>query len=106
MPNTLNLASFFRDFTDSTKKIRMVIGYDSMADEMGSGERCSVERALSETWEVAQTWTSRSGPAAFNVANRIISNTAINTLNTSHTTRPGWLWVRRAKKLLQASDPA
>jgi len=89
MPNQINLASFFRDFTDPTQSIRMVIGYDSMADEMGSGERCSVERALSETWEVAQTWTSRSGPAAFNVANRIISNTAISISPAGWTNKTG-----------------
>ena len=35
-----------------------------------------------------------------------ISSTAISTLNTTHTTRPGWLWVSRAKKLDQASEPA
>ncbi|EWS53809.1 hypothetical protein X551_03399 [Methylibium sp. T29] len=35
-----------------------------------------------------------------------ISISAIAVLNTIHTTRPGWLWVRRAKKLLQASEPA
>ena len=28
------------------------------------------------------------------------------TLKTSQTTRPGWLWVRREKKLLHASEPA
>ncbi len=28
------------------------------------------------------------------------------TLNTSHTTRPGWEWVRREKKFDQASEPA
>ena len=36
----------------------------------------------------------------------VISSTAISTLNTSHTTRPGWLCVSRAKKLDQASEPA
>ena len=36
----------------------------------------------------------------------VINSTAINTLNTNHTTRPGWLWVSRAKKLDQASEPA
>ena len=35
-----------------------------------------------------------------------ISMKAISVLNTTHTTRPGWLCVRREKKLLQASDPA
>ena len=35
-----------------------------------------------------------------------ISITAISTLNTSQTTRPGWLWVSRAKKLDHASEPA
>jgi hypothetical protein len=28
------------------------------------------------------------------------------TLNTSQTTRPGWLWVRREKKFDQAIEPA
>ncbi|MNV13233.1 hypothetical protein D3C71_1038640 [compost metagenome] len=36
----------------------------------------------------------------------VISKVAINTLNTSHTTRPGWLRVTRAKKLDHASEPA
>ena len=35
-----------------------------------------------------------------------ISISAIAVLKTIQTTRPGWLWVRRAKKLLQASEPA
>ena len=35
-----------------------------------------------------------------------ISNSAIATLNTSQTTRPGWLWVRREKKFDQAIEPA
>ena len=35
-----------------------------------------------------------------------ISSTAIGTLNTSQTTRPGWLWVRREKKFDQAIEPA
>ena len=35
-----------------------------------------------------------------------ISMKAIRVLNTTQTTRPGWLCVRREKKLLQASDPA
>ena len=35
-----------------------------------------------------------------------ISMKAISVLNTTHTTRPGWLCVRREKKLLQASEPA
>src|SRR5919206_4085646 len=35
-----------------------------------------------------------------------ISINAISVLNTTHTTRPGWLWVSRAKKFDQASDPA
>ena len=30
----------------------------------------------------------------------------IRVLNTTQTMRPGWLWVRRAKKFDQASDPA
>ena len=35
-----------------------------------------------------------------------ISKNAMRVLNTTQTTRPGWLWVRREKKLLQASEPA
>ncbi len=35
-----------------------------------------------------------------------ISMNAISVLNTTHTTRPGWLCVMREKKLLQASEPA
>jgi hypothetical protein len=35
-----------------------------------------------------------------------ISISAISVLNTIHTTRPGWLCVTRAKKLLQARLPA
>ena len=35
-----------------------------------------------------------------------ISISAIRVLNTIHTTRPGWLCVTRAKKLLQARLPA
>ena len=35
-----------------------------------------------------------------------ISKKAIKVLNTTQTTRPGWLCVRREKKLLQASEPA
>ena len=35
-----------------------------------------------------------------------ISMKAISVLNTTHTTRPGWLCVRREKKLDHASDPA
>ena len=35
-----------------------------------------------------------------------INMNAMSVLNTTHTTRPGWLWVRREKKLLQANDPA
>ncbi len=35
-----------------------------------------------------------------------MSSSARTTLNTSHTTRPGWLWVRREKKLDHAIDPA
>jgi hypothetical protein len=36
----------------------------------------------------------------------VISSTAISTLKTSQTTRPGWLCVSRAKKFDQASEPA
>ena len=35
-----------------------------------------------------------------------ISTSAIAVLKTTHTTRPGWLWVTREKKLLHASEPA
>ncbi len=35
-----------------------------------------------------------------------ISSTAMATLNTSQTTRPGWLWVSREKKFDHAIDPA
>ncbi len=35
-----------------------------------------------------------------------ISMKAMKVLNTTHTTRPGWLCVRREKKLLHASEPA
>ncbi len=35
-----------------------------------------------------------------------MSRVAITTLNTSQTTRPGWLRVMREKKLDQASEPA
>ena len=35
-----------------------------------------------------------------------ISSTAIRALNSAHTSRPGWLWVRRAKKFDHASEPA
>ena len=35
-----------------------------------------------------------------------ISISAISVLNTTQTTRPGWLWVRREKKLDHASEPA
>ena len=35
-----------------------------------------------------------------------ISTKAMKVLNTTHTTRPGWLCVRREKKLLHASEPA
>ena len=44
-------------------------------------------------------------PRAWNRSSSI-SMSAIRVLNTTHTTRPGWLWVRRAKKLDQASEPA
>jgi len=36
----------------------------------------------------------------------VTKRNAIATLNINHTTRPGWLWVRREKKLDQAIDPA
>ena len=35
-----------------------------------------------------------------------ISSSAMATLKTSQTTRPGWLWVRREKKFDQAMEPA
>ena len=35
-----------------------------------------------------------------------ISSSAIATLNTTQTTRPGWLCVRREKKFDQAIEPA
>ena len=35
-----------------------------------------------------------------------INISAMRVLNTTHTTRPGWLCVSRAKKLLQARLPA
>ncbi len=35
-----------------------------------------------------------------------ISMKAMSALNTTHTTRPGWLCATREKKLLQASEPA
>ena len=35
-----------------------------------------------------------------------INTVAISTLNNNQTTRPGWLWVSRAKKFDQASEPA
>jgi hypothetical protein len=35
-----------------------------------------------------------------------ISSSAISVLNTTHTTRPGWLCVSRAKKFDHASEPA
>ena len=35
-----------------------------------------------------------------------ISMSEMTQLNTTHTTRPGWLCVRREKKLLQANEPA
>jgi hypothetical protein len=47
-----------------------------------------------------------STPSSASNTPRVISSTAISTLKTSQTTRPGWLWVRRAKKLDQASEPA
>jgi hypothetical protein len=35
-----------------------------------------------------------------------ISSSASRALNTTQTTRPGWLWVRREKKFDQAIEPA
>ncbi len=89
MANTINLANFFRDFTDSSKYIRLITCYDSMSDDAGSGERCTVERAISETWEVAQQWTSRSGPAGYTPAARIVSNTTVNLNPSGFTNKQG-----------------
>jgi hypothetical protein len=44
-------------------------------------------------------------PSAWNTCISI-SASAISVLNTIQTTRPGWLCVRREKKLLHASEPA
>ena len=44
-------------------------------------------------------------PMAWNTFSSI-SSSAIRQLKTTHTTRPGWLWVRRANTLDQASEPA
>ena len=46
-----------------------------------------------------------TSPSAWNTSISI-SMKAISVLNTTQTTRPGWLCVRREKKLDQASDPA
>ena len=44
-------------------------------------------------------------PSAWNTLSSISIN-AISVLNTTHTTRPGWLCVSRAKKFDHASEPA
>jgi hypothetical protein len=44
-------------------------------------------------------------PSAWNTFSSI-STRAIRVLNTTHTTRPGWLCVSREKKLLHARLPA
>ncbi|OIQ71923.1 hypothetical protein GALL_464590 [mine drainage metagenome] len=46
-----------------------------------------------------------TSPSAWNTFISI-NTPAIRVLNTTQTTRPGWLCVRREKKLDQASDPA
>ena len=46
-----------------------------------------------------------TSPKAWNTSISI-SMKAISVLKTTQTTRPGWLCVRREKKLDQASDPA
>ena len=46
-----------------------------------------------------------TSPSAWNTFISI-SMKAITLLNSTHTTRPGWLCVRREKKLLQANEPA
>ena len=50
-------------------------------------------------------YSPSTSPSAWNTFISI-SMKAISVLNSTHTTRPGWLWVRREKKLLQASEPA
>ena len=47
----------------------------------------------------------RTLPSAWNTLSSI-SISAISVLKTTHTTRPGWLWVSRAKKFDHASEPA
>ena len=47
----------------------------------------------------------KTSPSAWNTFISI-NIKEIRQLNTTHTTRPGWLCVRREKKLLQASEPA
>src|SRR5690606_26304655 len=50
-------------------------------------------------------YTPSTWPRAWNTFISI-SMKAMNVLNTTQTTRPGWLCVRREKKLLHASEPA
>ena len=50
-------------------------------------------------------YSPSTSPSALNTFISI-SMKAIRVLNTTHTTRPGWLCVRREKKLDQASEPA
>lgn len=50
-------------------------------------------------------YTPSTWPRAWNTFISI-RRKAMKVLNTTQTTRPGWLCVRREKKLLQASDPA
>jgi len=50
-------------------------------------------------------YSPSTSPSAWNTFISI-SMKAMSVLNTTQTTRPGWLWVRREKKLLQASEPA
>ncbi len=50
-------------------------------------------------------YSPSTSPSAWNTFISI-SMKAISVLNTTHTTRPGWLCVTREKKLDQASEPA
>ena len=50
-------------------------------------------------------YSPSTSPSAWNTFISI-SMKAMAVLNTSQTTRPGWLCVRREKKFDQASEPA
>jgi hypothetical protein len=50
-------------------------------------------------------YSPSTSPSAWNTFISI-SMKAISVLNSTQTTRPGWLCVRREKKLDQARDPA